>query len=200
MRRVAKKLSLAVLLLAAAAPALADDTYARDPHQPVDQAYTAKIQQYTTDPSFNSPLTDYLPAAPGIPTPEAVLGDIAGAPNMLPHSKEVYAYFRLLASKSPRVKVYTIGKTEEGRDMIAVAVADESLLADLKANDARLAELADPRRIGMDDAKAAKLVAASTPVYYITGTIHSTETGAPTALMELAYRLAVDDEIGRAHV
>ncbi len=31
------------------------------------------------------------------------------------------------------------------------------------------------------------------PVYYITGTIHSTETGAPTALMELAYRLAVDD-------
>ena len=33
----------------------------------------------------------------------------------------------------------------------------------------------------------------STPVYYITGTIHSPETGAPTALMELAYRLAVDD-------
>jgi hypothetical protein len=30
-------------------------------------------------------------------------------------------------------------------------------------------------------------------VYYITGTIHSTEAGAPTALMELAYRLAVDD-------
>ncbi|HEX6464339.1 MAG TPA: M14 family zinc carboxypeptidase, partial [Vicinamibacterales bacterium] len=29
--------------------------------------------------------------------------------------------------------------------------------------------------------------------YYITGTIHSTEAGAPTALMELAYRLAVDD-------
>ena len=34
---------------------------------------------------------------------------------------------------------------------------------------------------------------ASTPIYYITGTIHSPETGAPTALMELAYRLAVDD-------
>jgi len=31
------------------------------------------------------------------------------------------------------------------------------------------------------------------PVYYITGTIHSPETGAPTALMELAYRLAVDE-------
>ena len=31
------------------------------------------------------------------------------------------------------------------------------------------------------------------PVYYITGTIHSTEAGSPTALMELAYRLAVDE-------
>ena len=30
-------------------------------------------------------------------------------------------------------------------------------------------------------------------MYYITGTIHSPETGAPTALMEMAYRLAVDD-------
>ena len=36
-------------------------------------------------------------------------------------------------------------------------------------------------------------MAQSTPVYYITGTIHSPETGAPTALMELTYRLAVDE-------
>ena len=45
----------------------------------------------------------------------------------------------------------------------------------------------------MDDNEADKLVADSFPIYYITGTIHSPETGAPTALMELAYRLAVDD-------
>ncbi|HZY34019.1 MAG TPA: M14 family zinc carboxypeptidase, partial [Rhodanobacter sp.] len=79
------------------------------------------------------------------------------------------------------------------REMIAVAIADESLLADLDANKARLAKLADPRRIGMDDATADQLIAQSTPVYYITGAIHSTETGSPTALMELAYRLAVDE-------
>ena len=36
-------------------------------------------------------------------------------------------------------------------------------------------------------------MAASFPIYYITGAIHSTETGSPTALMELAYRLAVDE-------
>ena len=77
--------------------------------------------------------------------------------------------------------------------MIAAAIADESLLAGLKDNDARLAQLADPRTINLDDAKADALVAQSTPIYYITGTIHSPETGAPTALMELAYRLAVDE-------
>jgi hypothetical protein len=189
--RVLHNLCLAASLVFAAS-ALADDTYARDPNQPIDQAYTQKIQQYTTDPAFNTALTDYLPAS-SLPTPMSVLGDVAGAPNMLPRSKEVYAYMRALAAKSPRVKVFTIGKTEEGREMIAVAIADESLLAGLKDNDARLAQLADPRRIGLDDAKAAQLIAASTPVYYITGTIHSVETGAPTALMELAYRLAADE-------
>ena len=77
--------------------------------------------------------------------------------------------------------------------MIAAAIADPKLLAGAKANDARLAQLADPRTIGLDDAKARPLLDQSWPVYYITGTIHSPETGAPTALMELAYRLAVDD-------
>ena len=49
--------------------------YARDPHQAIDEQYTAKIRQYTTEPEFNSPLTDYLPASKTIPTPASVLGD-----------------------------------------------------------------------------------------------------------------------------
>ena len=77
--------------------------------------------------------------------------------------------------------------------MIAVAVALESLFANLDKNKANLAKLADPRSINMDDAEAARIVTETTPVYYITGTIHSPESGAPTALMELAYRLAVDE-------
>jgi hypothetical protein len=167
--------------------------YARDPNQPVDQQYTKKILEYTTDPSFLSPLINYLPASSTVPTPEKVLGDVSGAPNMLPYAEDVYKYFRLLAASTPRVQVVTIGHSEEGREMIAVAIADESLLKGQKENNERLAKLADPRTIGMDDAKAQPLIDASYPVYYITGTIHSTETGAPTALMEMAYRLAVDN-------
>ena len=71
------RIPLALAVLFAAAPpaasavdaAAAPGVYARDPAQAIDQAYTDKIREYTTDPSFNSPLTDYLPAAPGVPTP-----------------------------------------------------------------------------------------------------------------------------------
>jgi hypothetical protein len=185
----------AVFLIILASPGLAASPagYERDPRQPVDEAYGRKIREYTTDPSFNSPLTDYLPASKTVPTPAAVLGDVAGAPNFLPHVADIHRYFRLLAEKSPRVRVLSIGRSEEGREMIAVAIAEPALLADRERNDARLARLADPRTIGMNDAEAEKLVAASVPVYYITGAIHSPETGSPTALMELAYRLAVDE-------
>ena len=165
----------------------------REPSQPIDEEYTRKIREYTTEPFFLSPLVDYLPASATVPTPKAVLGDIAGARNNLPYSKEVYTYMRMLAKASPRVRVYSIGTTEEGREMIAVAVASDSLIASLDANKANLAKLADPRSIGMNDAEAARLVSQTTPVYYITGAIHSPEAGAPTALMELAYRLAVDE-------
>ncbi|HEX5354525.1 MAG TPA: M14 family zinc carboxypeptidase [Rhodanobacteraceae bacterium] len=194
MRRIVAALAwLAVAACGTAFAATTINPYARDPGQPVDQAYTAKIAKYTTQPDFNTALTDYLPASQTVPTPEAVLGNIAGAPNMLPYAETVYRYFRMLAKATPRVRVFSIGKTEEGREMIAVAIADESLMKDLDADKSRLAQLADPRKLGMDDAKAAVLIKQTAPVYYITGTIHSTETGAPTALMELAYRLAVDN-------
>src|SRR5205807_1029445 len=166
---------------------------ARDPKQPIDEEYTRKIREYTTQPFFSSPLVDYLPASKTIPTPKVVLGDVAGAPGILPYSKQVYEYMRMLEKASPRVKVYSIGRSEEGREMIAVAVSSEDNLAHLAENRTRLAKLADPRIIKLDDEEADRLIDASLPVYYITGTIHSPETGAPTALMELASRLAVDE-------
>jgi hypothetical protein len=194
-----RNLALAVVscaIFSAASPLMSqglNSNFARDPAQPIDQQYTDLIHKYTTDPSFTSPLVDYLPASKTVPTPAKILGDVSGAPDMLPYAEDVYKYFRLLESSSPRVKVFTIGHSEEGREMIAAAIADPELLAGAKANGERLAKLADPRTIGLNDDTARKLIDQSYPVYYITGTIHSPETGAPTALMELAYRLAVDD-------
>src|SRR5579859_1182592 len=163
----------------AVTPALlsADETApARDPKQPVNEAYTAKIKKYTTAPVFTSPLVDYLPASKNVPTPEVVLGDVSGAPGILPYSTDVYKYMRMLEKASPRVKVFSIGHTEEGREMIAVAVSSETNLAHLDENRTRLAKLADPRTIHLNDDEADQLVDASVPIYYITGTIHSVET------------------------
>ena len=114
--------------------------------QPIDEEYTKKILEYTTEKFFLSPLVDYLPASRTVPTPKVVLGDIAGAPNKLPYSREVYDYMRRLDAASPRVRVYSIGQTEEGREMIAVAVASEALMNRLDQNKANLAKLADPRK------------------------------------------------------
>src|SRR3954468_20140111 len=172
--------ALALLVAAAATTSAAAQTpaplsssanpYARDPKQPIDEAYTRKMKEYTTAPYFTSPLVDYLPASKTVPTPMAVLKDVAGAPGILPYSSEVYQYMRLVEKASPRVKVFSIGKTEEGREMIAVAVSSEANLSRLEANRSNLAKLADPRTINMNDEDADRLVAAPEPLRDIPGT------------------------------
>src|SRR5437773_3614562 len=169
LKKFTRLLASGAFICAIAFSSQAQNGYGRDPNQPVDEEYTKKIREYTTETFFNSPLTDYLPASPNVPTPKAVLGDVSGAPGKLPYAEDVYRYMRMLEKASPRVKVYSIGTTEEGREMIAVAIAWESLLAKLDENKARLAKLADPRTINLDDNEADKLVAASFPIYYITG-------------------------------
>ena len=120
-------LVLAGLLVALSGPTAhmqsPSNPYARDGKQTVDEEYTRKMKEYTTAPYFTSPLVDYLPASKTVPTPKSVLGDVAGAPGMLPYTKDVHDYMRMVEKASPRVKVYSIGKSEEGREMIAVAVS-----------------------------------------------------------------------------
>src|SRR4051812_43799713 len=132
MRRLPATLALLTLLAASAAAQFTDPATqrpGRDPKQPIDESYTAKIKQYTTESFFLSPLVDYLPAKAGVPTPTAVLGDIAGAPGKLPYSKEVYDYMRRLEKALPgRVKVYSIGKKEEGPGDISVAIGSGELM------------------------------------------------------------------------
>ena len=93
-----------------------------------------------------------------VPAPSAVLGDVAGAPGILPYTADVHRYFRLLAAASPRVRVFTIGTSEEGRERIVVAISLRGEPRAAEENDARLAQLADPRTLGLDDARAERAV------------------------------------------
>lgn len=153
--------------------------------------YDKQIAANTTEKSFITELVDHLPQSSCVPSPEVALHHIIGAPGVLDHTADINAYMRLLASKSPRVKVFDIGESEEGREMILVAVSDEANLAKLDRYKELNAKLADSRTLS--DAEAQKLIAEDKPMYWASGSIHSPETGSPEMLMELAYRLAVED-------
>ena len=156
-----------------------------------DEAYGKKIHEFTTEPFFLTDLVDHLPASNTVPSPDKILGHIVGAPDFLTYSKDIYHYYDELAKASPRVKVLRVGKTEEGRDFLLVVVTDEANMAQIDRLREITAKLADPRKIS--GAEAEQLIAAGKPFYWASGSIHSPETGSPEMLMELAYRLAVED-------
>lgn len=156
-----------------------------------DEGYTKQIREYTTESFFSTNLVDHLPASSTVPTPEKALGHIIGAPDVLTYSKDIYHYYDELAKASPRVKVFRVGKSEEGRDFLLVAVSDEKNIAQLDHLKEITAKLADPRKI--TDEEAQQLISSGKPFYWASGSIHSPESGSPEMLMELAYRLAVED-------
>ncbi len=159
--------------------------------QKIDQEYTAKIKEYTQDPRIMTELVDHLPASNTVPTPLKFHGRIIGTPGELTYAKDIHRYFEALAKASRRAKYWTIGKSEEGRDMVVLAIADEATIANLDKYKANNAALTDPRKT--TEAAAQQLIRTSKPMYWLTSGIHSPENGGPEMLQELAYRLIVEE-------
>jgi hypothetical protein len=154
--------------------------------------YSRKIKEYTTEKFFMTELVDHLPMSDTVPSPDKVLGYIVGTPNKLTYSKDLYRYYRELARTSKRVRLFTAPeKSEEGKEQLLVAVGDEALLAKLDRYKEITAKLADPRKISETEAQS--LIGEGKVFYWASGSIHSPETGSPEMLMELAYRLAVEE-------
>src|SRR5579875_1149711 len=93
------------------------------------------------------------PAAPAqAPTPASVLGHNPGDDYYLANYEEEIRYFHELAAHSDRVKMFTVGKTTEGRDIEVAVISSPQNLARLdeyKATARRLATAQD-----LDDAQA----------------------------------------------
>jgi hypothetical protein len=162
--------------------------------QPNDSAYTARIRELTPTDStwkFTTELVDHLPASATVPSPLKVLGYVPGTIARLAYVEELNRYFRAVEKASPRVRVFSLGLSDEGREMIVAAVADSATIARLDDYRGMAARLADPR--GLAPAERARLVKEAKPIYWLTGSIHSPETGSPEMLMELLYRLAVEE-------
>jgi hypothetical protein len=176
----------ALLLLAASRLAAGADS--PDVSEPGSREAIAAA---TTEPRFLSPWVADVPDHPNVPSPSDFLGHVAGAPGELTRSDRIYAYYRALDAASDRVQVEPIGKSEEGREILLVAVGDAESLKQLERSRAEAAELADPRRT--DEAASERIIAGLKPFYLLHGGLHSSETGSPEMLMELGYRLAVSE-------
>jgi hypothetical protein len=187
-------LSLAVLLSAAAFPAVAQKAKkvsSPSNKQKIDEAYSQQIRQYTTEPFFLTEIVDHLPASATVPNPEKVLGYAIGTPNRLTYTTDIYRYMRELANASPRVRIFNAGQSEEGREMMLVVIADVANIKKLDQYKQITARLADPRKTPPNE--ATQLITDGLPFYWASGSIRSPETGSPEMLMELAYRLAVEE-------
>ena len=184
-------LSLAAILLAVPSlPAQQWVTETRDPKQTQDEDFAKAYAEWTGEARFGSPLVDHLPRVPGIPTPKDVLGYHIGAPAKLTYYDDILRYYRALEKATPRVKVETIGKSDENRELVVVWVSSDANIKNLQQNRDNLAKIADPR--GRSEAEIRQLIASTKPHYHFMGGLHSGETGPSEMLMELVYRLATE--------
>src|SRR5437667_10257825 len=99
--------------------------------QKLDEEYTKLIREYLQDPRITTELVDHMPASDTVPSPLKFLGRIPGTPGELTYAKDINRYYEVLAKASPRAKFWKIGQTEEGRDQVILAIADEATIKDL---------------------------------------------------------------------
>jgi len=159
--------------------------------QKMDEEYTKLIHEYLQDPRITTELVDHMPASDTVPSPLKFFGRIPGAPGELTYAKDIQRYYEELARVSPRCKVWKLGQSEEGRDQMVLAIADEATIKDLDKYKAMLAQLGDPRKITQEQAR--EIIKTAKPIYWINSGIHSPETGGPEMLIELAYRLLIEE-------
>jgi hypothetical protein len=186
-----KKIIAAVLISALTAAAGLSAQSKAPVAQKIDADYTAKIKEALQDPRITTELVDHLPASDTVPSPLKFLGRYVGQPGELTYAKDIHRYYEQLAKVSPRARYWKIGTTEEGRDIVALAIADEATIKSLEKYRDQLAALTDPRKT--TDAQAQALLKTAKPIYYLVSGMHSPETGGPEMLIELAYRLVVEE-------
>src|SRR5881628_4260124 len=126
------------------------------PAQQMDDDFARLVKEWTTRPEFISPLVDHLPKVAGVPSPKDVLGHYIGEPKKLTYYADILKYYRALAAATPRVKVTSIGTTDEGRELAIVFVGSDESIRNLEQYRTYLGQLADPRKV--TDAQAMEII------------------------------------------
>jgi hypothetical protein len=128
-----------------------------------------------------------LTAHAQIPTPASVLGHTPGEDFYLADYEDTVRYFHALAAASDRMKMFTVGKSTEGKDIEVGVISSPANLAkldDAKKIAGRLARAED-----LNDDQAKDLARGSKVIVHIDGGLHSDEVAGTQHTMILAYNL-----------
>ena len=128
----------------------------------IDVESTRLLRQYTTDISFLTRWVDHIPASDTVPSPRDFLGYVVGTPTQLTKPETINAYLRKLAQTSDRVRVFSMGESRGGREMIIAAISDAGILGRLEEIKAANRGLSDPRDTSEEEASR---IARSIPRY-----------------------------------
>lgn len=129
-------------------------------------------------------------AGAAVPTPESHFGHAPGADRTLIGWSKTVDYFRALPASSSRILVRDIGRTTEGRPMIAAFISAPENLKQLARYQQNQKLLADPRTTSPEE--AARIIAGHKAVVMITCSIHSTEVGSTHTAVQFAYRMLTE--------
>ena len=130
-----------------------------------------------------------LPAqtAPKITTPKEALGFNLGDDYQVANYTQLETYWKKLATESSRMKLESIGKTEEGRDQwMAIISSPENMkkLARYKEIAGKLAHAE-----GVSEGEARALAKEGKAIVWIDGGLHASETVGSQQLMEWVYQM-----------
>ena len=127
-----------------------------------------------------------------IPTPKAFLGHEIGEDYFLASYRQLSDYWKILASKSPRVKMVSIGKTSEGRDQYMMIVSSPENLKNLDKYQQIARQLARAKGLSSEQAKA--LAAQGKAVVWVDGGIHANEVEPAQGLILALYKAVTDND------
>lgn len=160
--------------------------------KPVPPPKSAPAKAPAAKKSDAAPPPSAEPVPGRVPPPAGHFGHPMGEDRKLLDWDKVVSYFKLLEKTSPKVRTFEIGKSVQGRPIIASFVSSEATMKEIAPYNVIQKRLADPRKTTA--AEAESIIPQGKAVVLLTCSIHATEVVSTSTAVEFAYRLITDEK------